>query len=80
MNPRLNNLRRTDQRTPNKLEQYLTQQEAAQLWQVSTDTVRRMISRGELKAYKVGRAVRIDPADLRKACKPLRTASPMTGR
>lgn len=79
MNPRLNNLRRADRR-PETLEKYLTRQDAAELLNVSTDTVRRLIARGELKAYKVGRAIRIDPADLRRVCKPIRTSAPMAGR
>lgn len=39
--------------------------EAAEFLGVSERTVRRCIDRGELPAYRVGRQVRIDPADLR---------------
>ena len=34
-------------------------------------TVRRMIQRGELRAYRVARTIRIDPRDARKALKPV---------
>lgn len=46
----------------------LTLQEAAQKLSVSSDTVRRMIARGELPAYRYGpRLIRIDWADVKKA-------------
>jgi putative molybdopterin biosynthesis protein len=41
----------------------LTPADAAQLAQVSKDTVYREIARGELKALHVGRQLRIDPRD-----------------
>ena len=41
---------------------------------VSRETVRRMIARGELRAYKVGpKLVRIDPADVAKVMRPIGT-------
>lgn len=36
--------------------------ELARRWHVSTDTVRRMIQRGELTAFRVGRSMRV-PAE-----------------
>ncbi|MFC4430552.1 helix-turn-helix domain-containing protein [Citricoccus alkalitolerans] len=49
------------------LEQQLTIKEVAEITGTSTQTVRRWIQRGELRAYFYGaRALRIDPADLRK--------------
>ncbi|SMX80714.1 DNA binding domain-containing protein, excisionase family [Brevibacterium sp. Mu109] len=45
----------------------LTISETAQLTQTSDATVRRWIAEGKLRAYRYGqRAIRIDPADLRK--------------
>lgn len=45
----------------------------------SRDTIRRMISRGELPARRFGRLIRIDPADLRKASKPITNAADLRG-
>lgn len=42
----------------------LTIAEASQRLHVSRDTVRRMIARGELAAYRVGRQWRIESADV----------------
>lgn len=43
----------------------LTITEAALYRGISVSTIRRMISRGELRAYRIGpRIIRIDPADL----------------
>lgn len=43
------------------------------------DTIRRMISRGELRAYRVGRLIRIKRADLDKALKPVTNAADIRG-
>lgn len=43
---------------------YLTVAECAELLGVEHKTVRRLIDRGELPALRVGRVLRIDPADL----------------
>ena len=43
---------------------YLTVNECADLLAVDHKTVRRLIDRGELPALRVGRVLRIDPADL----------------
>lgn len=43
---------------------YLTVAECADLLAVDHKTVRRLIDRGELPALRVGRVLRIDPADL----------------
>jgi excisionase family DNA binding protein len=40
--------------------------QVAALRQVHTDTVRRAIARGDLKAYRVGRQIRIRPQDLER--------------
>ncbi len=58
---------------PAVLQQYLTVDETADLLQVSSITIRRMISRGGLKAYRFpgSRLIRIDPRDLDKVRKPV---------
>lgn len=54
-------------------ERLVTLEQAADLLQVSPVTVRRMVSRSELRAYRVGRFIRFDPADLARACQPIPT-------
>lgn len=49
----------------------LTLKEAASLTKSSEKTLRRMIARGDLKAYRFGRGIRIKPGDLDKAMKPV---------
>ncbi|WP_220456787.1 helix-turn-helix domain-containing protein [Changpingibacter yushuensis] len=49
---------------------YLSIPETAQYLGVSKDTVRRMIYRKELEAYKVGRVIRIPVAALQAALPP----------
>ena len=39
----------------------LTIPETAQRWKVSARTVRRMIQRGELPTFRVGRQIRVSP-------------------
>ncbi|GAB3253190.1 hypothetical protein GCM10027425_12280 [Alteromonas gracilis] len=49
--------------------------DAARLHGVSTKTIRRMISRGELPAYRFGkRLIRIPMADLEAAMRPIPSA------
>lgn len=43
------------------------------------DTIRRMVSRGELKAYRFGRLIRIKRDDLEKAMKPVTNAADLRG-
>ena len=49
--------------------------EAAAQLDVSTRTLRRHISAGALPAYRVGRLVKIDPADLDALARPIPTAA-----
>lgn len=50
----------------------LTIAQAAEWLQCSPYTIRRMIARGEVRAYRYGqRVIRIDPADLRKIRQPV---------
>ena len=56
---------------------YTRQQSAKQL-KCSVRTVDRMIARGELKAYKIGKAgrsIRIKQQDLEKCLKPIKAYS-----
>ena len=48
--------------------------DAADLLDVSTRTLRRHIASGALPAYRVGRLVKIDPADLDALARPIPTA------
>lgn len=58
--------------TPAPLAHQLTLQETAERLNVSTNTVRRMIAAGDLKAYRYGpRLIRIDPADILAAREPV---------
>lgn len=45
----------------------------AEHWGCSTDSVRRMIARDELTAYRVGRLIRIHPRDADRAMRPVST-------
>ncbi len=58
----------------------LTIPQTAEYLQCSNDTVRRMISRGELKASRFGpRMIRIDPLDLEKVRKPVTNIAEVLG-
>ncbi|WP_040284390.1 helix-turn-helix domain-containing protein [Tessaracoccus massiliensis] len=53
-------------------EPVLTVAQVAEHLQLTELTVRRMISAGDLRAYRYGaRAIRIDPADLRRMRRPV---------
>lgn len=45
---------------------------AAELHNVSTKTIRRAIERGDLPAYRIGRAIRIKATDLDRIMKPIK--------
>lgn len=47
----------------------LTVKEVAETLKVHHMTVRRLIEKGELKAIRIGKAIRIDEADLKKFIK-----------
>lgn len=52
---------------PVEVDSQWTVQDTANYLACSQDTVRRMIARGELKAYRYGpRLIRIDPKDVRR--------------
>ncbi len=55
----------TTTKQQNKLAEQLSIAQAAQRLNMSTETIRRLINRGELKAYRYGpRLIRIDANDL----------------
>jgi len=58
------------------LEATLTLDQVALRWQCSIDTVRREIARGNLRAIRVGRLIRIRPRDLANAERPV---TPLAG-
>lgn len=60
----------------------LTISQVSEILQCSQDTVRRMISRGELKAYRYGnksRLIRIDAADIDRIRKPVTRINEVLG-
>lgn len=52
-------------------ESTFTIEQIALRWQCSTDTVRREISRGNLRAIRVGRLIRVRHGDLVRAERPV---------
>lgn len=60
---------------------YLTIEDTAELLQCSTITIRRMISRGGLKAYRFpgSRLIRIDPRDLDRIKRPVTNVADLVG-
>ena len=65
---------------PRSLSPRLTIPQAAELLAVSPDTIRRMIARGELRAYRYGpRVIRIDPEDLLKVREPVTSLADLRG-
>lgn len=53
---------------------YLTVAQTAQALNCSPDTVRRLISRGEMRATRFGRLIRIAVGDIARAGKPVTAA------
>lgn len=60
---------------------FLTVEQAARLLQCQTKTVRRMISRGELRAFRPGKArlIRIARQDLERALRPVTNVADLVG-
>lgn len=50
---------------------YLTIAQTAEALSCSTDTIRRMIARGELRGRRFGRLIRIEAGELARAGKPV---------
>jgi excisionase family DNA binding protein len=62
--------------TPAVAAEFVTQQQAAAALQVTVNTIRSLIDRGELPAYRVGgRIVRIRRVDLDRILTPIGGAS-----
>ncbi|GAB4384136.1 MAG: hypothetical protein Kow0022_05820 [Phycisphaerales bacterium] len=64
------------------VEKLLTYKQAGELLGVTARTVWTLVADGELPAVRVGRSVRIDPADLRAyidRCKTLARTAPRNG-
>ncbi len=57
---------------PEPQAQWLSVQEAAALLNVSRDTIRRRLADGSIPAMRLGRLIRINPADLARAGEPAR--------
>lgn len=57
--------------TLSQAEPLLTVEQAAERLNCSTYTVRRLISRGQLRAVRAGRLIRIKPRDLERALRPV---------
>ena len=67
---------RTASRKTHQPDPRLSIPEAAESIGASVSTVRRMIARGELRAYRIGsRLIRIDPADISAAAAEVNPAT-----
>lgn len=51
--------------------QWLSVQDAADVLNVSRDTIRRRLADGTIPAIRIGRLIRINPADLARAGHPV---------
>lgn len=55
--------------------QYVSQDAAAERWDVSVDTIRRLISAGKITGYRLnGRIIRVDLAEVDAAFRPIPSA------
>ena len=62
------------------LDPQYTLRQAAEVLGVGESTIRRMIARGDLRAYRYGpRIIRIDPADLRAMREPVTSLAELRG-
>lgn len=69
--------RRAEKHTPPRPE-YISPDDAAARWSVSRDTIRRLISSGQITGYRLnGRIIRVDAAEVDAAFRPIPT---VTGR
>lgn len=67
----------TKTRTPDDTRKFVTQNAAAERWDVSVDTIRRLIAAGKLTGYRLnGRVIRVDLAEVDACFRPI----PTTGR
>jgi len=62
---------------PHDQRRFIRQETAAERWDVSVDTIRRMIASGKITGYRLnGRIIRVDVAEVDAAFRPI----PTTGR
>jgi excisionase family DNA binding protein len=69
---------------PNSNRHWITLQDAAEHLSVSTRTIRRLISSGQLPGYRIGgprgRLLRVELADVDGLVRRIPTAGPLSGR
>ena len=69
--------KRTTQNETTDAHRYVTQDTAAERWDVSVDTIRRLIRQGKLTGYRLNnRIIRVDLAEVDACFQPI----PTTGR
>ena len=55
-------------------QRYIRQESAAERWDVSTDTIRRLISDGKITGYRLnGRVIRVSVAEVDSCFRPIPT-------
>lgn len=52
---------------------------AAEILDCSKDTIRNMIARGQLNAYRIGHMIRIKRTDIQRIAKPIPSAAVLQG-
>lgn len=63
--------------TPSNTQRFVRQEVAAERWDVSIDTIRRLIAAGKITGYRLnGRVIRVDVNEVDAAFRPI----PATGR
>lgn len=74
------NRTRTPQRTNTRLDEYLPLSDAAMIYHVSVDTLRRRIIDGSLPAVRSGRRIiRVNTTDLERLFRPVQSARSILG-
>lgn len=67
--------KRTTQNETTDAHRYVTQDTAAERWDVSVDTIRRLIRTGKIAGYRLnGRIIRVDLAEVDACFRPIPTA------
>lgn len=66
---------KTPATSPDESRRFIRQEAAAERWDVSVDTIRRLIRDGKLPAYRLnGRIIRVRIDDVDRCFKPIPTA------
>lgn len=64
----------TDRKAWPETRQFIRQEVAAERWDVSVDTIRRLIASGKVTGYRLnGRIIRVDQAEVDAAFRPIPT-------